>query len=117
MSKIVQAVRKMAANAESIIEHKHDDHKFFFTYMEKYLWSLEYDTNEDYYLLQFYPNLEEFMHFLENGQAQQISSISTICFSTKQLDSQEAYDSFKDLFQLLKSRKYDFDKVLDEIIG
>jgi len=117
MNKIVQAVKKMVANSTGIVEHKHDEYQFFFTYEEKYLWSIEYNANEDAYILHFYPNIEEFMNFLENGQGQTLSSVTSICFSTKKLEDKEAYGAFKALFQLLQEKKYDFEKVLDEIIG
>jgi len=89
------------------------ENEYFFLYNKKYKWSIS--KSESAYYLHYYPfdiTIEEISEIEEF----EWESYDYVSYNTKELKSREAEESFLELYQILKEKIYNMDKVLDAII-
>lgn len=113
MSKIIRTVNTMIQNPDKITNVKRKENEYYFLYNEKYKWSIH--KSESVYYLHYYPfdiTIEEISE-IEDLEWEAYDYVS---YNTKELKSREAEESFLELYQILKEKIYNMDKVLDEII-
>jgi len=118
MSKIVQAVNAMIAKPDAITDvipaSAADRDELFFLYDRKYKWSIM-KTPADDYLLYYYPG-DQSIEVLAAMDEEWNTFNQYVHYSTKDLGTKEARQTFAELFGIVKERRYDMDKVLDKII-
>lgn len=118
MSKIVSAVNAMISNVDRISTVCESFGVLFFVYDDKYKWGLSYDDREDQYYLCYYPvsmNFDLIVSLPPDHAAWE--DIKTVGYSTVELKTREAKESFAELYRLLKEKVYGMDEVLDDIIA
>jgi hypothetical protein len=120
--KIVLVINTMITNKEKISNIILDEKEIFFLYDNKYIWSIE-KINEnwsDQYVVNFFPkdrnsivqeDIEDIVHKKRFGT---LSNIAT--YSTVELKAVEAFESFKDLYQILLDKLYGIDEMFDDIL-
>lgn len=115
MSKVVQAVNAMIANPDLIGNVvRSSSGEFFFTYKSKYNWSIKRSSNSgsDFFLY-FYPGGSSLNDL---ASIDDWDNVPMVHYSTKEIGTREAAQSFAELHGLLKERLYDVNTVLDDII-
>jgi hypothetical protein len=115
MSKIVRAVNVMISNSNGITTVISKQGEYFFLYDDKYKWSIRYNVAEDAYYLYYYPGEQSLQALASFEEWQTFDEFVT--YSTKDLKTKEAYDSFSELYTLVKEKRYGIDAALDDIIG
>lgn len=113
--KIVQVINAMISNQAKIDNVVRNNSEYFFRYNMKHKWSIiKNDQTEEYYL-HFYPTEHlsvEDIAYDNNWQNQEF-----VTYSTEDLKTIEATESFRELHQVVASKLYGIDKIFDEIIG
>ena len=115
MAKIVQVANAMVSNSSKISNVLKNDKEYFFLYNKKYKWSISKNVEEDYYL-HFYPTdtmtIEELSVFDNWSAFNQF-----VTYSTKDIKTQEAIETFRELYQIVSDKIYGLDDIFDEIIN
>lgn len=114
MSRIVQAVNSMVSNKlfnEVLVGPRGE---IFFRYKKKYVWSLDENNND--FLLFFYPE-ETPIQILANYEADDWLQIPMVKYSTEEIGTKEARQSFAELYSLLQERVHGVNVALDDIIS
>lgn len=113
MSKIVRAINSMILNQTEIsnVNLAHDE--YFFLYEGKYKWSIGYEDGD--YILSFYPGNETIYALLEYMRKGNFD-YPYVSYNSGDLKTQEAEESFGELFLIVKEKVYGLDKILDDII-
>lgn len=113
MSKIVLAVNSMISNAEKISDINRDltESEYLFKYDNKYVWGIS--ENKEKYSLYFYPETKEVN---ELKSVIDWDEVPLVIYTTEDLKTREALESFRDLYLIIKQKQYDVDRVLDDII-
>ena len=119
MSKIVQAVNVMIANPQSIGDVlRGSNGELYFTY-KQYKWSIrrELAPKENYWIF-FYPGEDsiETLASLSDDEWQD-AEIPMVSYSSREIGTTEAQQTFAELYGTLKQRVYRLNEVLDDIIG
>ena len=115
MSKIVTAVNAMILNTEKISDVLYIGWWMFFLYDGKYVWSIRWDEPTDQYYLCLYPDLS--MERLESLSDLEWEHVRSVTYSTEELKTREAKESFAELYLIVKEKAHGVDRVLDDIIG
>lgn len=114
MSKIVQAINSIISNAKNIGNVSRGDSELFFTYKEKYKWSIS-KRGDDFYLW-FYPrNIS--IHDLVASARHDWEGIEMVTYQASEIGTREALSSFSELFTVISGKLYGIDGVLDDIIS
>jgi len=111
MSKIIRTVNAIIQNPDKITNIRRKENEYYFLYNEKYKWSIH--KSESVYYLHYYPfdiTIEEI------SEIEHWEEYDYISYNTKELKSQEAKESFRELYRILKEKIYHVDEALDEII-
>lgn len=117
MSKIVQAVNAMIANHHKISNVKKNDEEIFFLYDSKYKWSIRKERQKGYTIF-YYPldnSLEDLASYGEGSN--RWDEIEYLSFKTTELKTQEAFETFSELYTIVSGKIYGFNQVLDDIIN
>ena len=112
MHKIVAAVNSMITNPGLIKRALKRNEELFFSYAS-FKWSIARDK-EDYYL-HYYPGpqtLEQLASIEIQGEYGEY-----VTYSTKEIKTREAKESFAELYQTIQTKLYGIDEVLDYIIN
>ena len=112
MSKIVVAANAIINNPEDITNVRKSGNEYYFLYKGKYKWSISESDGE--YYVHYYPDESTIDELVSTSDWQ---SINFVTYSTKDLKTREAYETFSELYLLIKEKLYGVDKVLDDIIG
>ena len=113
MSKIIRAINAMIANPEKISNIFKKEKEYYFLYDKKYKWSISYIEDQDRYYVYYYPESKS----LENiSTTTDWGDEEFLVYKSEDFNSQEAIQTFKELYLIIKERQYGIDKVLDEII-
>lgn len=119
MYKIVAAVNSMVENAHQIGSATKEGNIIFFVFKGQFKWSLN-KTNDDYELA-FYPGEGSIENIKEGIELSYISGNYelpvSISYSTSELKTPEAFESFAELYQVVQGKLYNIDAVLDSIIN
>lgn len=118
MSKIVTAANAMIANPKKIspVLLGRNESEIFFTYDGKYNWSMT-NSGEKFSLF-FYPIGSTYsLQDLSNIDDSDWESVSLIRYSSTDIGTEEAKQTFAELYTLLKEKVYGVNDALDDIIG
>lgn len=114
--KIVQAVNSMIANKAKITNViVGNDGDFYFKFGE-HKWSIGGDS--DGYNLRYFPGndtLDTIAAFIQVGWTN--VPPTSVLYTTSDLKTREALQSFAELHRVVQEKLYDVDRVLDDIIG
>jgi hypothetical protein len=116
MSKIVAAVNAMIANEEKIgnvIQGAHPK-EIFFSYDTKFVWSIKHD-DDGHYSLWFFPDAPDVKILARIDDWHEDTPM--VYYSSEQIGTAEAFQTFQELYTLVKEKVYGMDKTLDEIIN
>ncbi|MDD7913766.1 hypothetical protein [Polaribacter ponticola] len=114
MSKIIKAINKMIENTDLITNVVLSEDEYFFLYNNKVKWSIIEEEDKDISLI-LYPNF--------NGKLDELANIvewehiNMVTYNTMDFKTQEATETFNELLQIVKSKVFGVDNLLDEIIG
>lgn len=115
MSKIVQVANAMISNPQNIKDVVVGDSELFFLYKDKYRWSIKYSENE--YFLYFYPGNPKLSILLDAENSAEWEDIEMVHYSTKQIATAEAKQTFLDLYNLVKEKAYGIDEAFKDILS
>jgi hypothetical protein len=113
MYKIVAAVNSMVEHSNLIGQVSKGDKAYFFVYDNKFKWSIHEDENQNYDL-NYYPGNQSIDDLLSMDLRYFKDFVR---YSTEDISTREAKESFADLYQTVQSKLYDIDTVLDQIIN
>lgn len=113
--KIVQVINAMIINSQKITSVLKGGEEYFFLYDGKFKWSISKDSNKQFFL-HFYPNTELSLESLSTYQ-NWTENISFITYSTVDLNTKEAKDSFNELYQIVVEKLFGVDDIFNEIIS
>jgi len=122
MSKIIHAVKNMISKSDKITCVQKVKKEVYFMFNDKYMWSIiRYsDTNNSdtlEYYLSYYTGAEKIEELLSKLEADEYNNVNTITYTTSDLKTSEAYETFQQLHQIVEEKSLGVDKVLDEIIA
>ena len=119
-AKIVLAANSMIQNERNIWDVTKGAHanEVFFSYpgeSKKHKWSIFKDEQGVYYL--HYYTGQESLETLATWPDEEWEGYSgMVSYNTKELNAQEARESFRELFSVVTSKLFGMDEILDEII-
>jgi hypothetical protein len=114
MHKIVAAVNSMIGNSSLISHVIKSDEELFFIYDEKFKWSISKKDGGEFFM-HYYPGqqtLEQLAFHTNWGEFNDF-----ITYSTRDIKTKEARESFGELYQTVQTKLYGIDDVLDYIIN
>ena len=119
MAKIVQVLNSIISNENKISNVLRNIEEYFFLYNKKHKWSIgkpqNFATNGGYYVC-FYPqegySLEDIVKYADD-----LDDSSYVVYRTEDIRTQEAYETFRELYQIVSSKLYGLDEIFDEIIN
>lgn len=115
MAKIVQVANAMISNKDKIRNVLKNDKEYFFLYNNKHKWSIAIGADEEYFL-HFYPTDE--MTIVELSSFNNWSSFNAlVTYTTRDIKTQEATETFRELYQIVSGKIYGLDDVFNEIIN
>jgi len=120
MAKIVQVLNSMISNERKIsnVLKGESMDSFFFMYDGKYKWSIsksqDYQSNDLYYVC-FYPSTDYSMEDLT--RLADLYGINYVVYSTADIKTIEAYETFQELYQIVSEKLYGLDEIFDKIIN
>ena len=112
--KIIQVINAMISNPDLITNVVKNQHEYFFLYNLKHKWSISIDDDGEYYL-NIYPTENPNFDVLAtyNGDWTQINYVS---YNTKELKTNEALESFSELYKIVSDRLLGIDEIFDDIL-
>ena len=113
MSKIIQVINAMITNERKIGKVVKKEKEFYFLYDNKYKWSIN-NTDDGDYILYFYAGAETIEELSKNPDW---NFVQYVTYSSKDFNSQEALESFKELYQVVGTKLYGLDQIFDDILG
>ncbi len=118
MSKIVRAVNSMISNAHSInsVEQGFEETELFFLYDNKYKWSISRSSTDNNYYLHYYPGAQSLKELASIPSSNWQYFREMVTYSTLQIKTEEAYQSFAELYTKVVDKLWGMDDVLDGII-
>ncbi len=115
MSKIVRAVNAMISQEQKMSEVTIASGEYFFRYDGKYTWSIKHDENTNVYFIYYYPEGEAPKH-LVNVPPDVWDHKPFVLYKTDEIGTQEALQSFRELYSIVKEKLLGIDAVFDDII-
>lgn len=114
--KIVQVINAMITN-QSKIENvvKINNSEYFFLYNNKHKWSIIKNDGIEHYYLHLYPDATQTMNSVLSNEQHGIQN-EYVTYSTEDLKTNEAIESFRELYQIVSSKLYGIDDIFDEIL-
>lgn len=113
--KIIQVVNAMIIGSHRITNVIKSGDEYFFLYDGKFKWSITKDINSQIYL-HFYPkndftleHLASYLDLMENNDF--------ITYSTGNLNTREAKDTFNELYQIVVEKLFGVDDIFNEILS
>lgn len=115
MSKVVRAVNAMITKPDKISDVRASDKELFFVFDSQYAWSISKEK-DGHYKLYFYPNYTSTEELSEIA-GPDWNDVAMVTYSTKDLNTVEASESFIELYTLVNEKVLGVDKVFDDIIN
>jgi len=112
--KIIQVINAMITNSQKISDVNLKDNEYFFLYNNKYKWSISKSSDTDNYWLHYYPHGE--MNIKQLSQITNWTGFQFVSYSTEDIKTKEAYESFTELYQIVQNKLYGLDAIFEEII-
>ncbi|MES2140826.1 MAG: hypothetical protein V4511_14050 [Bacteroidota bacterium] len=113
--KIVQVINAMITNKSKISNVLRNDKEYFFLYNGKYKWSITKSDNEEKYYIHFYP--ADDLSLQELSQWGDWEGFNYVTYSSEDLKTKEAVESFRELYQLVVNKVFGIDDIFDNIIN
>ncbi|MDA6068661.1 hypothetical protein NJT12_03420 [Flavobacterium sp. AC] len=121
--KIVLVINSIISHQEKISNIIANGDEIFFLYDGKHKWSVDKIAEEyiDTYIVNFYPQdgnenkvqtLEQIIDLKMFG-----SPVRMATYTTRQYSTTEAYETFKDLYEIVFNKVYGIDDIFDSIIS
>ena len=114
MAKIIEVLNSMISKNDRITNVIKSDQEYFFIYDNKYKWSIVKDNNENYFI-HFYPDDSRTIEEIRN--ISDWSNYNFVTYSTSDLKTQEAIETFRELYQVVSDKVYGLDDIFDDIIN
>ncbi|MBF0694897.1 MAG: hypothetical protein IR153_07565 [Flavobacterium sp.] len=113
-TKIVQVINTMISNKEKISQVIREDNEFYFLYDNKFKWSILFSGDE--YYIKFYPK-DDIQIYDIPSQTSWGGYKDFVLYSTEELKTREARETFAELYQVTADQLYGIDDIFDSIIG
>jgi hypothetical protein len=113
--KIVQAINAMISHQEQITNVRRNDKEYFFLYKNKYKWSMLINTNGEY-ILHLYTSMTLTIDDLAMIPGDHWDSIDYVTYKNTEVKTQEADESFSELYRIVQNKLLGADQILDEIL-
>jgi len=113
MSKIVKAINAMISKSSRISNVFKRDQEVFFLYDSKHKWSITHNTPGGY-ILYYYPIADTSLEDLASNV--NWKDIPMVVYNAEDIKTREASESFAELYNIVQSKLYGIDSLLDEII-
>lgn len=113
--KIIQVINAMIIKQEKISSVLKVGNEYFFLYNNIHKWSIVKSTDENYFL-HFYPTNDMTLDQLSRYQNWTDYS-GIITYNSSDLKTQEASESFRELYQIVAEKVFGLDDIFDEIIN
>lgn len=115
-TKIVQVVNAMIDRADLIGPVLINSNEHFFMFNKKHKWSIVKSSEKPgHYNLHFYP--QENMSIEELANCFQWEFVDFVTYKTEELKTQEAIESFSELYRVVSDKLYGLDEVFEDIIN
>lgn len=117
MYKIVVAINSMIENESLItnVSQSHTGGELFFLYDGQFKWSIS-KGRSDNYMIRYYPGTESLQNLIDWELNPETYSYASVTYSTQEMKTREAVESFADLYRTVQNKVYDVESVLDQII-
>lgn len=115
MSKIVQVANAIISNPQNITNVVSGGGELFFLYKDKYRWSIKISDGD--YFLYFYPGNPKLDNLLHAEHNNQWDNVEMVAYSTRQIATSEAKQTFSELFNLVKEKAYGIDEAFKDILS
>ncbi|WP_194975128.1 hypothetical protein [Aquiflexum lacus] len=112
--KIIQVLNSIIEKKEKISNVKPNGNAYFFLFDGEFKWAIERD-NSGVYAVYFFPSNELLIDQFSNPLVWMEEDY--VKYSTEELKSKEAFETFKDLYQVVIDKVFDIDKMFDKIIS
>ncbi|MCX2481056.1 hypothetical protein OQY15_18270 [Pedobacter sp. MC2016-15] len=114
--KIVQAINAMISHQEQITNVKRNDQEYFFLYKERYKWSIILNSQGDY-ILHLYTSETLTIEDLAAIPSEYWDTIDYVTYKNSEIKTQEAHESFSELFRIVQNKLLGADQILDDILS
>jgi hypothetical protein len=114
--KIVQVLNAMISNPDKITGVIRNGKEFFFLYKEKYKWSIN-QLEDGNYAIHLYPDSEDTIEGLANLQMDEWMHYNYVTYSTKEIKTQEAEETFSELYKIVGDKLYGLDDIFNDILA
>lgn len=115
MSKIVQVANAIISNPQNISNVVSGGTELFFLYKNKYRWSVKYSDGE--YFIYFYPGNPDMAMLLRAESTSDWEDVEMVHYSTKQIATAEAKQTFSELYNLIKEKAFGIDEAFKDILS
>ncbi|WP_373493188.1 hypothetical protein [Aquiflexum sp.] len=113
--KIIQVLNSIIEKKDKITNVKPLGSLYFFLFDGEFKWAIERDNSGDSYSVYFFPSKEALIDYLSSTLTWMEEDY--VKYSTEELKSKEAFETFKDLYQIVVDKVFDIDKMFDKIIS
>jgi hypothetical protein len=115
--KIVQVINTIITNSSKISDVIKNGDEYFFIYDKKYKWSINKSgKSEEDYFIHLYPSND--LSITELAYKMDYSNFNDyVTYSTEDLKTREATESFRELYQIVSNKVYGIDDIFNDIIG
>jgi len=119
MNQVIEVINTIIENKINISNVINDNGMIFFLYKEIHIFSLhsKSDTDLDAFYFNVYPakefDINRILYLKHNVGLNEVPMVS---FDSDDFKTQEALETFRDLYLVLKSKLYDVDKVFADIL-
>ncbi len=114
--KIVQVVNKIIENKDKISEVQKNGKEYFFKYDSRYIWSILRGEEEEEYWIHFYPKVKMSYEELLDFREWHTLEGDYLTYSTSVLKTQEAFETFKELYHIIADKLLGVNDIFDEIL-
>ncbi len=118
MSKIIQVINSIIEHSEKISNTEKIDNYYYFMYKE-YVWSIlrtDLDESGVGYYLSYYPRIKKVSDLTKLSMMERFKA-ECINYSTYDIKTQEAFESFAELYTIVKEKYFGVNKMFDDILG
>ncbi len=120
MSNIILAINSMIENSEKISTIEKKGQSFFFSY-KGYIWKIwqwitDFPENESGFSLAYYPKVKSVSELTEIGDSETSDKEESVVYNSSDFKGKEAYESFAELYSIIREKYYGIDKVFNDII-
>lgn len=122
---IVMAANAMIENVKKItdVADMNTKDSFVFLYDDKFVWGIRAFANNEYVLTVYpgYRNINDLLRdfkssSFQSGATFEKEAIQSVEYSSRKINTKEGYDTFSELYHIIREKRYNVDQILEEII-